>query len=236
MAVHKRAYRPYEGPLTPERRRVLVLPRYAFLELFESRVLLSFFVLCFVPFLVELAIVYVALWQAYMTYAAAPFYGEPALTVGLKVLASALLFALGVAAIAFVVGIVVYFLDPAGNILEFIARHTLKNEAPADRAFSEHDILCASEIGIVAPDVVETADQLCEAVKIERYHGGDENFTAAGDEHGLFIVVKTGRRWFSSDRAAAVFAGEVTVRGEHPTARTRLPTSEFAVVAEKEVE
>ena len=60
MAVHKRAYRPYDGPLTPERARFLVLPRYAFLELFESRVLLSFFVLCFVPFLVELAIVYVA--------------------------------------------------------------------------------------------------------------------------------------------------------------------------------
>src|SRR5262245_6979238 len=59
MAVHKRAYRPYEGPLTPERRRFLVLPRYAFMELFESRVLLSFFVLCFVPFLVELSIVYV---------------------------------------------------------------------------------------------------------------------------------------------------------------------------------
>jgi ABC-2 type transport system permease protein len=60
MAVHKRAYRPYEGPLTPERRRFLVLPRYALMELFESRVLLSFFVLCFVPFLVELAIVYLA--------------------------------------------------------------------------------------------------------------------------------------------------------------------------------
>jgi hypothetical protein len=60
-----------------------------------------------------LAIVYVALWQAYVTYAATPFYGEPALIVGLKVLASALLFALSAAAIAFVVGIVVYFLDPA---------------------------------------------------------------------------------------------------------------------------
>ncbi len=59
MAVHRRAYRPYDGPLTPERRRFLVLPRYAFLELFESRVLLSFFVFCFVPFLAELAIVYV---------------------------------------------------------------------------------------------------------------------------------------------------------------------------------
>lgn len=60
MAVHKRAYRPYDGPLTPERTRFLVLPRYAFLELFESRVLVSFFVFCLVPFLAELAIVYVA--------------------------------------------------------------------------------------------------------------------------------------------------------------------------------
>src|SRR5688572_5414913 len=60
MAVHKRAYRPYEGPLTPERWRLLVLPRYSFRELFESRVLLAFFVLCFVPFLAELTVVYVA--------------------------------------------------------------------------------------------------------------------------------------------------------------------------------
>ena len=60
MAVHKRAYRPYEGELTSERWRFLVLPRYSFMELFESRVLLSFFVLCFVPFLGELAFVYVA--------------------------------------------------------------------------------------------------------------------------------------------------------------------------------
>lgn len=60
MSVHKREYRPYDGPLTPERQRFLVLPRYAVMELFESRVLLSFFVLCFVPFLLELAIVYLA--------------------------------------------------------------------------------------------------------------------------------------------------------------------------------
>lgn len=66
------------------------------------------------PYLVPdlvLAIVYVAVWLAYMTFAATRFYGEPALMVGLKVLASALLFALCVAGIAFVVGIVVYILD-----------------------------------------------------------------------------------------------------------------------------
>lgn len=60
MAVYKRTYKPYDGPLTGERTRFLVLPRYAFQELFESRVLAAFLVLCLVPFLVELTTVYIA--------------------------------------------------------------------------------------------------------------------------------------------------------------------------------
>jgi len=60
VAVYKRAYRPYEGPLTAERWRFLVLPRYALQEIFESRVILAFVVLCFVPFLAEAAAIYVA--------------------------------------------------------------------------------------------------------------------------------------------------------------------------------
>ena len=60
MAVHKRAYRPYEGPLTSERGRFLVLPRYGLLELFESRLLTAFFVLCFVPVLIGASAIYIA--------------------------------------------------------------------------------------------------------------------------------------------------------------------------------
>ena len=60
MAVHKRAYRPYEGPLTAERARFLVLPRYGLLELFESRLLTAFFVLCFVPVLIGASAIYIA--------------------------------------------------------------------------------------------------------------------------------------------------------------------------------
>ena len=60
MAVYKRAYRPYEGPLTPERWRCLVVPRYAFQEIFESRLLAAFVFLCFVPFLVAATGIYVA--------------------------------------------------------------------------------------------------------------------------------------------------------------------------------
>jgi ABC-2 type transport system permease protein len=60
VAVHKRAYRPYEGPLTSERWRFLVLPRYGLLELFESRLLTVFCVLCFVPILIAAAAIYMA--------------------------------------------------------------------------------------------------------------------------------------------------------------------------------
>jgi hypothetical protein len=45
VAVHKRIYRPYEGPLTSERWRFLVLPRFALMDLFDSRLLPAFMVL-----------------------------------------------------------------------------------------------------------------------------------------------------------------------------------------------
>jgi ABC-2 type transport system permease protein len=60
MAVYKRAYRPYDGGLTPVRSRFLVMPRYALQEVFESRLFVFFLALCFLPFLVESALVYVA--------------------------------------------------------------------------------------------------------------------------------------------------------------------------------
>ena len=60
MAVYKRSYRPYQGPLTSERWRFLVVPRYALQELVESRVLMAFVVMCLFPFLAEAAGIYVA--------------------------------------------------------------------------------------------------------------------------------------------------------------------------------
>ena len=47
MAVYKRTYKGYEGPLTPEWSRFLILPRYAWASLFKQRFLLIFFVVCF---------------------------------------------------------------------------------------------------------------------------------------------------------------------------------------------
>jgi ABC-2 type transport system permease protein len=51
MAVYKRRYNPYHGPLTPEESRFLVLTRYTLGELFRSRVFVLLFVLALVPIL-----------------------------------------------------------------------------------------------------------------------------------------------------------------------------------------
>jgi ABC-2 type transport system permease protein len=58
MAVYRRGYRPYAGPLTPEWSRFLVPARYALSELFSSRLLSGLMVLCLVPFLFETAFIY----------------------------------------------------------------------------------------------------------------------------------------------------------------------------------
>lgn len=46
MAVREHGYRHYDGPLTPGWSRFLVLPRYAYLEVFRSRAFVGFLVFC----------------------------------------------------------------------------------------------------------------------------------------------------------------------------------------------
>ncbi|HLN00264.1 MAG TPA: hypothetical protein VK335_13320 [Bryobacteraceae bacterium] len=60
MAVYKRSYHGYAGPLTPEWSRFAILPRYAYTRLFQSKIMTAFFVLCFVSPLVFLTLIYVA--------------------------------------------------------------------------------------------------------------------------------------------------------------------------------
>jgi ABC-2 type transport system permease protein len=59
MAVFRRGYRRYDGPLTPERWRFWILSRYAFGRAFQSRLLVIFYVLCFVPTILALTAIYV---------------------------------------------------------------------------------------------------------------------------------------------------------------------------------
>jgi ABC-2 type transport system permease protein len=60
MAVYRRGYCQYDGPRTPERWRFWILARFAFGRLFQSRLLVIFYVLCFVPTLVGLSAIYIS--------------------------------------------------------------------------------------------------------------------------------------------------------------------------------
>jgi ABC-2 type transport system permease protein len=58
MAVYKKTYRPYDGPLTPAWSRLLVIPRYAFDDLRKSRFLSIFFLATFIYPLVCALLIY----------------------------------------------------------------------------------------------------------------------------------------------------------------------------------
>ena len=58
MAVYEHTYKQYLGKLTPEWSRFLVIPRNAFQDVFKSKLFTAFFVLCFLPLLVEAILIY----------------------------------------------------------------------------------------------------------------------------------------------------------------------------------
>jgi catechol-2,3-dioxygenase len=88
-----------------------------------------------------------------------------------------------------------YCFDPAGNILELIARHSL--DSATTEPFSPRSLLGVSEMGLVTDDVRGSVNQLCQKFGLGVYDGaGSEAFAAVGDEQGLFIAVKRGREWY----------------------------------------
>lgn len=106
-----------------------------------------------------------------------------------------------------------YFEDPAGNILEFIARHNLGEED--ERPFGPHAIQRISEIGLPAPTVAQMVDALTGAPGLSLFSGDRDNFAALGDEHGLVIVVPEGRGWLPEERIpAAAFPAALTLRDD----------------------
>lgn len=58
MAVYEQTYRPYTGKLTPEWSRFLIIPRHAFRGVFASKLFTAFYVICFLPVLIEAIFIY----------------------------------------------------------------------------------------------------------------------------------------------------------------------------------
>lgn len=106
----------------------------------------------------------------------------------------------------------VYFKDAAGNVLEFIARHNLKNPMKDD--FDSRQILQVSEIGLPSENVLAFADELCALLNLSVFkQQPNEIFTPIGDDHGLFILPIKDRVWIPNSGVPAKLL-PVKVKGE----------------------
>lgn len=108
-----------------------------------------------------------------------------------------------------------YFFDPAGNIVELIARRDLQNES--DHPFSADSLMEISEIGIVTDDV--PAWNACAEAEFGILPFDKQkpsaDFSALGTDMGLFIVVPEGRNWFLTDISAVKAPLEVRFENDH---------------------
>ena len=98
-----------------------------------------------------------------------------------------------------------YFYDNNGNVLEFICRDAVANAL--DSPFDSGMILYASEIGIVTDNVAATAKSITKQYGIPNFsrQTPSENFTALGDDYGLFVIVHSSRNWYPTDTRAKSF-------------------------------
>jgi catechol-2,3-dioxygenase len=112
-----------------------------------------------------------------------------------------------------------YFYDPAGNLVELIAR---------ERAPGEELLIGVSEIGLPVADVGAAVEFLETELGLPHFSGNREDFSAVGDDHGLFILVPVGRPWLFTDRPASDAPVRVTIEGSEARS-LRLPGSEHQI-------
>jgi hypothetical protein len=113
-----------------------------------------------------------------------------------------------------------YFFDPAGNLVELIARE----RAPGDELFLE-----VSEVGMPVADVGEAVAFLEAELGLPHFSGDRENFSAMGDDRGLFIVVPVGRRWLFTEEPAPDAPLRVTIDASGPPRELVVPGSGHVV-------
>lgn len=113
----------------------------------------------------------------------------------------------------------IFFHDPAGNILEFIAHHDLANAV--DGAFDESRIQYISEIGVVVPDVAAFEQEMNGRFGLTPYRGHSPAFSPLGDIGGLLITVQEGRIWLpkATKQAATVYPTDISLAGLGRSAR-----------------
>ena len=110
----------------------------------------------------------------------------------------------------------IYFFDPAGNIVELIARFDLNNTT--DKPFSSTQFLSVSEVGLVIKEneFDKSVDNLLKQYNLTYFDKQPPLmlFKAIGDDEGLLIAVPEKRNWFPTIKPSGIFPMEVQFENE----------------------
>ncbi len=110
-----------------------------------------------------------------------------------------------------------YFEDPAGNIVELVARY--KENPVSESTFSVNNILNISEIGLVVQNAARVGEQLA-AIGIVDSEGEPVTNSSSlnfmqDHKNGVFIILTgTGRRWLFSEKKSEIFPLTITLDKE----------------------
>lgn len=109
-----------------------------------------------------------------------------------------------------------YFYDPAGNIVELIARKNLK--IPSADNFDASSFQHISEIGLPVTNVKSAFNQLKEECGLSKFSGDYERFCAIGWETGLFITIDYNQKdWIPNDDKAHPFPFSCVIENDGKT-------------------
>ncbi|QKY20825.1 VOC family protein [Halolamina sp. CBA1230] len=93
----------------------------------------------------------------------------------------------------------VYAADPAGNVLELLARGGRAGPNEGD-GFGPDSLLDIGEIGVVVDDVPTAAAALADVFDVDG--SPDDEFAYLDDEDGAFVLAAPGRDWFPTAQPA----------------------------------
>src|SRR5690606_16232834 len=85
-------------------------------------------------------------------------------------------------------------------------------------AFTPGHVLSISEVGVPVADVSEAARFLGSNIGAAPYSTASDDFAALGNEHGLLIIVRTGRPWYPTEDILATGAPAAIQFEGHGTA------------------
>lgn len=117
----------------------------------------------------------------------------------------------------------VYFHDADNNIVELIARKNLRYDN--FNSFAAHTMIEISEVGVATDNIEATYNALNSIKPLPVFDGSFDRFLAAGDEHGLFIIIdKEHKSWMPvNDKAES---SDFVLKGDYNIAFTAGKISE----------